>query len=39
MPWAEKGFVTAEEQILLQEAMARPSISAVTASAGKGEVG
>ena len=35
MPWAEKGFVTAEEQILLQEAMARPSISAVTASAGK----
>ena len=35
MPWAEKGFVTAEEQILLQEAMARPFISAVTASAGK----
>ncbi len=35
MPWAEKGFVMAEEQMLLQEATTRPSISAVTASAGK----
>ena len=35
MPWAEKGFVVAEEQMLLQEATARPSISTVTASAGK----
>ena len=35
MPWAEKGFVQAEEQMLLQEATARPSIAEVTASAGK----
>ncbi|WP_294477180.1 glycoside hydrolase family 2 TIM barrel-domain containing protein [uncultured Bacteroides sp.] len=34
-PWADKDFVMAEEQILVKEATDRPSISEVTASAGK----
>lgn len=34
-PWATKGFVTAEEQIPVKKAIARPLISEVTAQAGK----
>ena len=34
-PWAAKGFPMAEEQILIKEATDRPSISEVTANAGK----
>lgn len=36
-PWADKGFVTAEEQILLRGAESRPSIAEVTKAAGKAE--
>lgn len=35
MPWADKGFVTAEEQILVKEATQRPAINEVAAQAGK----
>ncbi len=34
-PWAAKGFLMAEEQILIKEATDRPSISEVTAGAAK----
>ena len=34
-PWANKGFLTAEEQILLKEAVQRPVIADVARSAGK----
>lgn len=34
-PWADRGFVTAEEQIPVKPASGRPSISEVTASAGR----
>lgn len=36
-PWAEKGFVAAEEQLPVKEATERPLISDVTAEAGKPE--
>ena len=36
-PWAKKGFVMAEEQILVKAAENRPSIAEVTAKAGKTE--
>lgn len=35
MPWADKGFVVAEEQLLVKEATARPAISEVSDKAGK----
>lgn len=35
MPWADKSFVTAEEQILVKEASDRPSLAEVTKQAGK----
>lgn len=35
MPWADKGFVMAEEQILVKEAANRPTIAQVSKSAGK----
>lgn len=34
-PWADKGFVTAEEQILVKEATRRPAINEVAAQTGK----
>jgi len=37
-PWAQKGFVQAEEQILIKEAADKPLISVVTANAGKLDV-
>lgn len=37
-PWADKAFVQAEEQILLRQATNRPSITQITAHAGKLEV-
>ncbi len=37
-PWAKKSFAQAEEQILLREAVNRPSIADVTANAGQLEL-
>ena len=38
MPWADKNFAQAEEQILVKEATARPSIATVAAEGDKPEV-
>lgn len=35
MPWADKGFVAAQEQVLVKEATQRPAINEVAKAAGK----
>ncbi len=38
MPWAQKGFVQAEEQILVKEATTRPTIAAVAKASSTGKL-